>query len=108
MVSIADIYERTDAAAPLSIHSMNTYQLTSCILLHGLGGPVTHLYESLTGNGWEKHGESKYCCFSVYSQTVGDDKWDPLVVNRVIGATKITNENDDDSDKGKTKTFAWD
>lgn len=52
------------------------------ILLVSHGGPVTHLYEKLTGNAWHVHGESKYCCVSIYECKEGDDsKWEPLLVN---------------------------
>jgi broad specificity phosphatase PhoE len=33
------------------------------------GGPVVHLYESVSGQAWEKHGAPSYCCFSVYQLT---------------------------------------
>jgi broad specificity phosphatase PhoE len=33
------------------------------------GGPVVHLYESVSGQGWENHGAPSYCCFSVYRLT---------------------------------------
>ena len=62
------------------------------IVLCSHGGPVTHLYESLTGNNWTEHGEGRYCCFSIYQKeeegSTSDDndgsKWTPLVVNRVL------------------------
>lgn len=37
------------------------------VLLVSHGGPVTHLYEMLTGNNWTVHGVSGYASFSVYS-----------------------------------------
>jgi broad specificity phosphatase PhoE len=33
------------------------------------GGPVVHLYESVTGHPWDRHGPPSYCCFSVYRLT---------------------------------------
>jgi broad specificity phosphatase PhoE len=44
------------------------------------GGPVTHLYERLTGNDWRIHGQSSFTCFSIYVQNDGG-QWQPLVVN---------------------------
>jgi broad specificity phosphatase PhoE len=38
------------------------------IVLVSHGGPVTHLYEQLSGNKWHVHGESTYCCYSIYQQ----------------------------------------
>jgi broad specificity phosphatase PhoE len=38
------------------------------------GGPVVHLYESVTGNPWDRHGPPSYCCFSVYRLTRRTDK----------------------------------
>jgi broad specificity phosphatase PhoE len=50
------------------------------------GGPVTHLYEELTGNHWTKHGESTYCCYSIYKKKKEEDQdgrqWEPVTVNR--------------------------
>lgn len=43
------------------------------IILISHGGPVTHLYENLTGNHWDVHGESKYCCFSIYQKLETDN-----------------------------------
>lgn len=52
------------------------------ILLVSHGGPVTHLYEELTGNSWHVHGESSYCCYSIYRSTDRTNtKWEPLAVN---------------------------
>jgi broad specificity phosphatase PhoE len=52
------------------------------------GGPITHLYEDLIGNNWQVHGESTYCCYSIYRQAPpstsvenGSDNWEALVVN---------------------------
>ena len=57
------------------------------ILLVSHGGPVTHLYTKLTGNDWSVHGDSKYCCYSIYELCHGaddtvDQKWKPVVVNQ--------------------------
>lgn len=70
-------------------------KLTS--LFPSLGGPVTHLYESLTGNNWNVHGESKYCCFSIYENDGGDGLWKPLVVNECLY----------DKSSNKNATFTW-
>jgi hypothetical protein len=50
-----------------------------------VGGPVTHLYESLTANKWTVHGVSKCCCYSIYQQEEGEETWTPLVVNQQLG-----------------------
>jgi len=50
------------------------------IMLLSHGGPVTHLYEELTGNHWSVHGESSYACYSLYEQK--EDGWVPLLVNQ--------------------------
>ena len=50
------------------------------VLLVSHGGPVTHLYEELTGNPWHVHGESTYCCYSIYKKS-GDGRWETLAVN---------------------------
>lgn len=56
------------------------------VLLVSHGGPVTHLYEEMTGNGWKAHGESSYCCYSIYRQCgttggTGNKEWEALSVN---------------------------
>lgn len=65
-----------------------------------IGGPVTHLYESLTGNEWTKHGVSKYCSYSIYQQKEGETSWTPIVVNQTQWENSKENE---DSSK-----FVWD
>jgi|Transcript_11843 broad specificity phosphatase PhoE len=50
------------------------------IMLFSHGGPVTHLYEELTGNHWSAHGESSYACYSVYEKE--GEGWIPLLVNQ--------------------------
>lgn len=70
-----------------------------------IGGPVTHLYESLTGNNWDVHGESKYCCYSIYQQADGEATWKPLVVNQVLGADESQSPP---KEQGiEPKTFTW-
>lgn len=64
---------------------------------------MTHLYESLTGNNWNLHGVSKYCCYSIYQQEEGDDKWKPLVVNQVLGEEAEPTKEDADPQK----EFTW-
>ena len=66
-----------------------------------LGGPVTHLYESLTGNKWTVHGTSKYCCYSIYRQKEGEETWEPLVVNEVLWEDKDPKKGDEPA------TFTW-
>lgn len=60
------------------------------IVLVSHGGPVTHLYEKMTGNKWDVHGESTYCCYSIYqllSSSSNDangyenNRWDAIAVN---------------------------
>jgi len=36
------------------------------VLLVTHGGPATHLFEELTGQPWSVHGDSVYCCYSIY------------------------------------------
>ena len=50
------------------------------VVLVSHGGPVTHLYEAMTGNEWWVFGESSYASFSIYELTP-EGKWIPLVVN---------------------------
>jgi len=72
------------------------------IVMVSHGGPVTHLYESLTGNHWNAHGISKYCCYSIYQKEKksnndeeddGDNKqrWTPLVVNQTLWGKNTEN-----------------
>jgi len=60
-------------------------QQPTTVLLTSHGAPVTHLYEELTGESWQKHGKSVYCCYSIYKSVVTNDgtatKWEPVVVN---------------------------
>jgi hypothetical protein len=73
------------------------------------GGPVTHLYESLTGTHWNVHGVAKYCCYSIYQQHVvaGEEEkgemWTPLVVNQVLGEE----EKHKDEETPPNTTFTW-
>jgi hypothetical protein len=74
-----------------------------------LGGPVTHLYESLTGNNWNVHGVAKYCCYSIYKQE-GCESWKPFVVNQMLGeegdSTKAVDSTKEASSNKET-TFTW-
>lgn len=45
---------------------LSDQHIDETIVLVSHGGPVTHLYENLTGNHWTSHGECSYCSFSVY------------------------------------------
>jgi broad specificity phosphatase PhoE len=59
-------------------------QPNTTVLLVSHGGPVTHLYEGMTGNNWNVHGESSYCCYSIYKKVAaaeGDKEWEALSVN---------------------------
>ena len=69
------------------------------VVLVSHGGPVTHLYEELTQNPWHVHGESTYCCYSIYQKKMLSTtmamtttataqqqqqplmQWEPVVVN---------------------------
>ena len=102
-----------------------------------VGGPVTHLYENLTGNDWSVHGESKYCCYSIYRRWIDDNndeaggdgndnddkvatetsrrpRWEPLVVNKTVHVENDKDSDDDDDNEqvtqngNKGKKFAWD
>jgi broad specificity phosphatase PhoE len=91
------------------IHScMHAYQpqaLIFCSMAFSislLGGPVTHLFESLTGQLWDVHGVSKFCSYSIYRQADGDDSWEPLVVNRVLEMDRASEET-----SATSKTFTW-
>jgi len=41
-------------------------QPNSTILVVSHGGPITHLFEELTGQHWSRHGMSSYACYSLY------------------------------------------
>eukprot|EP00545_Synedropsis_sp_CCMP1620_P003681 CAMPEP_0119011368 /NCGR_PEP_ID=MMETSP1176-20130426/5632_1 /TAXON_ID=265551 /ORGANISM="Synedropsis recta cf, Strain CCMP1620" /LENGTH=276 /DNA_ID=CAMNT_0006964185 /DNA_START=135 /DNA_END=965 /DNA_ORIENTATION=- len=51
---------------------------TSMVVSHG--GPVTHLFEELTGKDWWIHGEASYASFSIYERTP-EGNWETLVMN---------------------------
>lgn len=91
------------------------------VLFLNTGGPVTHLYESLTGNNWSEHGMAKYCSCSIYYQTENEadadedneketkekdkeqqqqhtTKWKALMVNQVLESPMLS--------KGNTTTTA--
>lgn len=74
------------------------------IVLVSHGGPVTHLYESLTGNDWTTHGMSKYCCYSIYQKKEAEatSLWTPLVVNQVL-----YEENNPIEEQDSSKAFTW-
>ena len=50
------------------------------VLLVSHGGPITHLYEALTGEKWWVHGEASYASFTIYELT-SEGKWVTLVLN---------------------------
>jgi broad specificity phosphatase PhoE len=70
------------------------------IVLVSHGGPVTHLFESLTGKKWNVHGTSRYCCYSIYEKE--EENWNPLVVNQVLGEEMFFNETEESND-----AFTW-
>ena len=99
----------------VAMNQLASQHVGETIVLVSHGGPVTHLYKSVTGNDWNAHGQSKYCCFSIYQKEydVEDDdskdaksnKWTPLIVNRTLWS-------DDDNESNKTNTkrqasFQW-
>lgn len=61
------------------VEQLSEQHVGGAILCISHGGPVTHLYEELTGNHWSQHGESSYACFSIYIQE--GNEWKPLLVN---------------------------
>ena len=83
------MHEVVQVAAEQAVNESATDSEGQTILLVSHGGPVTHLYTKLTGNNWSMHGDSKYCCYSIYEMchddgdnTNGQKKWKPLVVNQ--------------------------
>lgn len=64
------------------------------VLLVSHGGPVTHLFEELTGKDWKEHGESSYCCYSIYTKKPETDEWKPILVNQSqFLKEKVVHEN---------------
>lgn len=51
------------------------------VLLVSHGGPVTHLFEELVGQPWYVHGESTYCCYSIYQKRRNGSSWEAVQVN---------------------------
>lgn len=47
-----------------TVNALKEKGKTVVVVSHG--GPVTHLYETLTGGSWKEHGPSTYCCYSIY------------------------------------------
>mmetsp|Transcript_26826 Transcript_26826/g.63051 ORF Transcript_26826/g.63051 Transcript_26826/m.63051 type:complete len:340 (+) Transcript_26826:59-1078(+) len=66
------------------------------VVLVAHGGIVSQFYVNLTSNDAKDHGFGKYCCFSIYQREekstsentekdyIGNEKWTPLVVNRIL------------------------
>mmetsp|Transcript_50051 Transcript_50051/g.121266 ORF Transcript_50051/g.121266 Transcript_50051/m.121266 type:complete len:759 (+) Transcript_50051:57-2333(+) len=71
------------------------------IILVSHGGPVTHLYESLTGNHWDTHGEPKYCCYSIYQQDDDDGQEEK---NIIVDITPESTKTDDNNGGSKSET----
>ena len=110
MIGLADV-------SPLTPISWSPFMTPITAIVNGIlstppnkGGPVQHLFESLTGQGWKKHGISKYCCYSIYRRrNVGnhdhnDDKyngtngsqegeWEALAVNETVPVNNQALEN---------------
>jgi len=53
----------------------------STVMLVSHGGPVTHLFEGLTGDDWHTYGEADYASFSIYERT-DEGTWISLVMNK--------------------------
>lgn len=70
------------------------WQPGTTVLLVSHGGPATHLFEELTGKEWKEHGESSYCCYSIYRRSSESEDWESLVVNEggFLGET-VAHEN---------------
>ena len=60
-----------------------------CVMLISHGAPVLHLFEELTGQPWKDHGQSVYCCYSIYKYVVTTHGDDP---SNGIGNEKATIE----------------
>lgn len=60
-----------------------------CFLLVSHGGPVTHLFTALTNKNWKVHGESTYCCYSIYRTTLKRS-------NTTTGSNNDNSNNHDD------------
>lgn len=88
-----------------TLELLSTDHLNETFVLVSHGGPVTHLYESLTRNNWDVHGESKYCCYSIYHQSEGELEWKPLVVNQVLEPDE--SQSPPKEQELKPKTFTW-
>ena len=39
------------------------------------------MFEELTGQEWTVHGESVYCCYSIYKKEESSSSWTPVRVN---------------------------
>lgn len=64
----------------------------STVVLVSHGGPVTHLYESMTERHWNTHGESSYCCYTIYRKA--NSGWETLRVNEASYLhEKVVHEN---------------
>jgi broad specificity phosphatase PhoE len=111
-----------------AMNQLSSLHVDETIILVSHGGPVTHLYESVTGNRWDVHGQSKYCCFSIYQKeysgrdddddddtnnengnTSTENKWTPLVVNRALWDTDSSNDDNSNSESNTKRqaSFQW-
>mmetsp|Transcript_7447 Transcript_7447/g.10841 ORF Transcript_7447/g.10841 Transcript_7447/m.10841 type:complete len:281 (-) Transcript_7447:137-979(-) len=82
-----------------TLNTLSENHVNESFVMVSHGGPVTHLYESLTGNKWNVHGVAKYCCYSIYQQKEGEQAWTPIVVNRI--------QWEDSKEKDETSKFVW-
>jgi broad specificity phosphatase PhoE len=88
--------ENRDTILHYAYTKQNSYWIN-----HREGGPVTHLYEELTGNHWNDHGVSKYCSFSIYQKS--KENWEPIIINQVL----YENNPGPDDSKDKPTAFVW-
>ena len=86
------------------MHKSSQFGSVFIFLLFIVGGPVTHLFESLTSKKWYVHGVSRYCCYSIYMQEDGNNSWKPLAVNQVL---EDSESSDNASIGAKSTSFTW-
>lgn len=116
---VFESYKTQRARMLAAMNALSERHVNETIVLVSHGGPVTHLYESITGNKWDVHGESGYCCFSVYvrevlldeagsedaSMSSTDVRWTPLVVNRSLWDDTSANVSKESFER--TPLFQW-
>jgi broad specificity phosphatase PhoE len=118
--------QRDRMAAAMNVLSERHVNETIVLVSHG--GPVTHLYESVTRNNWHIHGESRFCCYSIYVKDVQQQQdetndetidetnttqtslqWTPLIVNRCLwdDTSASDAEVEGRSSQRNATTFQW-